>query len=118
MAPRTAEPTPTSNGTWDEAFSVLAGEMTFLIDGPEHVAPVGAFVFVPHGVRHAFWNAGTEPARQLTVVAPSGIEALFEALGALRTGGGAVTPEAVTALAERHDTIVLPTDRPPYGPLD
>jgi hypothetical protein len=92
--------------------------MTFLIDGPEHVAPAGSFVFAPHGVHHTFWNAGAEPTRQLTVVTPSGIEDFFEALGALRTGGGAVTLEAVTALSERHDTIVLPTDRPPYGPLD
>ena len=118
VAPRHAGPPVHLHRTWDEAFYVLAGAMTFLIDGAEHAAPAGAFVFVPHGVPHAFWNAGAEPARQLTVVTSSGIEDFFEALGALRTGGGALPFEAVTALSERHDTIVLPTDRPPYGPLD
>ncbi len=73
---------------------------------------------MPHGVPHAFWNAGTEPARQLTIVAPAGIEDLFEALGALRAAGGAATPGALAALNAAHDTVVLPTDRPPYGPLD
>jgi uncharacterized RmlC-like cupin family protein len=49
-----------------------------LIDGVEHSAPVGAFVFVPRGVPHTFWNAGDAPARQLTVFAPSGIEDYFD----------------------------------------
>ena len=117
MAPRTAGPSPHVHRSWDEAFYVLTGEMTFVIDGAEHVAPAGSFVFVPHGVPHAFRNEGLEPARQLTIVAPSGIEDLFAALGALRAAGAA-TPEALAALNAAHDTVVLPTDRAPYGPLD
>ena len=74
--------------------------MTFQIDGEEHVAPAGSFVFVPRGVLHSFWNAGTEPATQLTMITPSGIEDYFDALGALRAAGE-VTPEALAALRRR-----------------
>jgi len=92
--------------------------MTFLIDGEERVAPAGSFVFVPRGVLHTFWNAGTEPARQLTVFTPSGIEDFFDALVPVLAEGGEETAEAIIALSERHDMIVPPTDRPPYGSLD
>jgi hypothetical protein len=105
--------------TGDESFYVLAGEMTFLVGEVTHLLPAGSFVYVPHGVVHAFSNAGLEPARQLTFFTPSGIEDVFEALGALRAEGGEPSFEAVTALAERLlDTLTLPSDRPPFGPLD
>ena len=104
--------------TWDAAFYVLAGEMTFQVGDVTPTLGAGSFVFVPYGVLHAFWNAGTEPARQLTVFTPSGIEDLFDALMPVLAGGGEETPEAMTALAELHDTTIPPTDRPPYSPLD
>jgi hypothetical protein len=95
--------------------------MTFQIDGEEHACPAGSFVFVPRGVLHSFWNAGTEPATQLTVITPSGIEDYFDALGALRAAGE-VTPEALAALQKvwgtKNDIVRVPSDRPPYGPLD
>ena len=118
VAPRSAGPPPHIHRTWDEAFYVLAGEMTFLVGDATHTLPAGSFVFVPHGVPHKFWNAGTEPARQLTVFTPSGIEDLFDALMPVLAAGGEGTIEAMKALNAEHDTIQLSTDRPPYGPLD
>jgi quercetin dioxygenase-like cupin family protein len=121
IAPRRAGPNPHIHRSADEAFYILAGEMTFQIDGEEHVAPAGSFVFVPRGVLHSFWNAGTEPATQLTVITPSGIEDYFDDLGALRAAGEA-TPEGLAALQKewgaRNDIARPPSDRPPYGPLD
>ena len=79
--------------------------MTFQVGEATHTLPAGSFVFVPHGVAHTFWNAGLEPARQLTFFTPSGIEDFFEALGELRAEGGEESLEAVTALehgAVRH----------------
>ncbi len=67
---------------------------------------------------HTFWNAGTEPARQLTVFTPSGIEDFFDELTTMLAEGVEETTGARTALAERYDMIEPPTDRPPYGPLD
>jgi len=103
--------------TWDEAFYVLAGEVTFLVDGATHTLGAGSFVFVPHGVLHTFWNADDEPARLLIVFTPSGMEDYFDELATVRAEGGE-TLEAVIALRERHDMITPPTDRPPYSPLD
>jgi len=95
--------------------------MTFLVGEATHLLPAGSFVFVPHGVPHTFWNAGLEPARQLTFFTPSGIEDFFEALGELRSEGSEPSFEAVTVLAERlgiSEHLPAASDRPPYGPLD
>ena len=43
--PATAGPPLHIHRGWDEAFYVLDGEMTFLIDGESSTAPAGAFVF-------------------------------------------------------------------------
>jgi len=118
VGPRRAGPVAHVHRTWDEAFYVIAGEMTFLVGDVTHTLEAGSFVFVPHGVLHTFWNAGDEPARQLTVFTPSGIEDFFDALMPVLEAGGEGLPAAVTALSERHDMLVPPTDRPPYGPLD
>ena len=118
VGPRRAGPVAHVHRSWDEAFYVLAGEPTFLVGGAEHAAPAGSFVFVPRGVLHTFWNAGAEPARLLIVFTPSGIEDNFDELVPILAAGGEGMLAAVTALMERYDMIVPPTDRPPYSPLD
>ena len=47
LLPATAGPPLHLHRGWDEAFYVLDGEMTFLIDGQTHTAPAWSFVFVP-----------------------------------------------------------------------
>jgi hypothetical protein len=37
-------------------------------------------VFKPRGVKHAFWNAGDEPARLLEIISPAGFENYFREL--------------------------------------
>ena len=115
--PRTAGPPLHIHRTWDEAFCVLDGETTFLIDGEERVAPAGSFVFIPHGVPHTFWNAGDAPARQLTVFTPAGIEDYFDDVTRVMAAGGEETLDAATALMERRDMEVPPHARPAYGAL-
>jgi quercetin dioxygenase-like cupin family protein len=115
--PRTAGPPLHMHRSWDEALSVLEGEMTFLIDGEEHVAPAGSFVFIPRGVPHTFWNAGDAPVRQLTVFTPAGIEGYFDDVTRVMAAGGEETLEAAIALMEQHDMIVPPGTRPAYGAL-
>jgi oxalate decarboxylase/phosphoglucose isomerase-like protein (cupin superfamily) len=91
--------------------------MTFLIDGCEHVARAGSFVFVPRGVAHTFWNAGAAPARQLTVFTPAGIEDYFAEVSLVLASGATETTEAATELMEKHDMVVSPSTRPVYGAL-
>jgi mannose-6-phosphate isomerase-like protein (cupin superfamily) len=117
MPARTAGPPEHLHRGWDEAFYVLDGTMTFLIEGETRMAPAGSCVFVPHGVLHTFWNQSDVPARQLTMFTPAGIEDYFDALTRFLSAG---TPEEL-AEAERlmadHDMVVPHNARPAYGML-
>lgn len=61
----------------DEWFLVLDGRAEFLRDGEWIDAPVGAAVFTPRGVIHAFRNAGPSPLRMLIHTSPAGFENFF-----------------------------------------
>lgn len=115
--PATAGPPLHFHRTWDEAFYVLEGQMTFLIDGRTCTAPAGSFIFIPHGIAHTFWNESAAPARQLTVFTPAGIEAYFDDVTRVMAAGGDDTLEAAIALMERHDMVVPPSTRQAYGAL-
>src|SRR5918911_3515285 len=47
----------------DEAWWVLEGEVIFLIGDEQVTAPMGAFVYVPRGVFHCYWNPRSTRAR-------------------------------------------------------
>ena len=47
----------------DDAFYILAGELTFTFGDEVAAAPPGTFVLVPPGVPHGFRNDGDVPAR-------------------------------------------------------
>ena len=113
---RTAGPPQHIHATWDEAFYVLSGVMTFLLDVHERQVTVGGFVFVPHGVPHTFWNEGDAPATNLTIFAPSGIEQYFDAVtGALAAG---VANEEIHGLFAQHEMTVVDDGRAAYGALN
>jgi quercetin dioxygenase-like cupin family protein len=117
VPPATAGPPLHLHRTWDEAFYVLAGEMTFLIAGAAHRAPAGSFIFIPRGVLHTFWNASDAPARQLTIFTPSGIEDYFAALNQLLTAENDAARAEAAALMAQHDMVVPDDDRAAYGAL-
>jgi quercetin dioxygenase-like cupin family protein len=117
VPPATAGPPVHLHRGWDEAFYVLEGEMTFLIDGQTSLAPAGSFVFIPRSIPHTFWNESMAPARQLTVFTPSGIEAYFADVTQVMAAGGGESLETAMAVMERHDMVVLPGERPAYGAL-
>jgi mannose-6-phosphate isomerase-like protein (cupin superfamily) len=58
----------------DDAFYVLEGELTFVLDGQDVAAPAGTFVLVPPGVEHGFRNDGDTPVRMLNIHAPAGFD--------------------------------------------
>ena len=58
----------------DDAFYILEGELTFVFDDREVAATPGTFVLVPPGVRHAFRNDQTRPARFFNIHAPAGFD--------------------------------------------
>jgi mannose-6-phosphate isomerase-like protein (cupin superfamily) len=58
----------------DDAFYILAGELTFTLDGEQAVASAGTFVLAPPGLPHGFVNAGQVPVRMLNIHAPAGFD--------------------------------------------
>ncbi len=58
----------------DDMFYVLAGEVTFVLDGQTSVAGAGSFLRVPPGVEHDYRNDGSAAARIVNVFIPGGFE--------------------------------------------
>ena len=73
LEPRTTGPGAHSHDE-DDVFYVLAGTMSFFVDGAWHDAEAGSFVLVPGGVTHDFENRGAVPAGVLNFSAPGGFE--------------------------------------------
>lgn len=86
----------------DEFSFVLEGRVGVQIGERELVAEPGSVVFKPRGVPHAFWNAGSAPARLLEIISPGGFEQYFLELAALLVPGTRFDPAAMVALAERY----------------
>jgi mannose-6-phosphate isomerase-like protein (cupin superfamily) len=58
----------------DDAFYILEGELTFVVEGETVPARPGTFVLVPPGVEHGFRNEGATPVRMLNIHAPAGFD--------------------------------------------
>jgi quercetin dioxygenase-like cupin family protein len=58
----------------DDVFYVLAGTMSFLVDGEWTDATAGSFVLVPGNVTHDFENRSSARAGMLNVSAPGDFE--------------------------------------------
>jgi mannose-6-phosphate isomerase-like protein (cupin superfamily) len=62
-----------------EAYFVLDGLVSVVVEGEELQAGPEGFVLVPRGTAHTFGNAGGHPARLLVIHAPA-MDAYFAAL--------------------------------------
>jgi quercetin dioxygenase-like cupin family protein len=69
---------PLHHHDFDEAFSVLAGELTFQVGDELAAAGPGAVAFAPRGVHHTLANLGDAEARYLLVCTPGGFERYFD----------------------------------------
>lgn len=63
----------------DEAWYVLEGVLCIRRGDEVIECRAGAGVFVPHGVKHTYWNPGAEPARYLLTMTAN-IFRLIEAI--------------------------------------
>jgi quercetin dioxygenase-like cupin family protein len=63
---------PHTHAREDECSFVLEGELTCYVGGRVVVAQTGSYVVKPHGVPHAFYNAGSEPVRVVEILVPGG----------------------------------------------
>jgi mannose-6-phosphate isomerase-like protein (cupin superfamily) len=77
---------PLHHHDFDEAFYVLAGELTFQLGDRLFTAEGGRFAFARGGVHHTLANRGDEEARYLLVCTPAGFERYFGRMAAERAG--------------------------------
>jgi mannose-6-phosphate isomerase-like protein (cupin superfamily) len=77
---------PLHHHDFDEAFYVLAGELTFQLGARLFSAEAGRFAFARGGVHHTLANRGDEEARYLLVCTPAGFERYFARLAAEEGG--------------------------------
>jgi mannose-6-phosphate isomerase-like protein (cupin superfamily) len=101
LPPRGRRPLPHRHVNCSEAFWVLDGTITFVLDGMEQRGGRDDFLLVPRGAGHTFGNDGDEPARLLVLHAPA-MDAYFAELDALWSGPAAPSPDAERALMARY----------------
>ena len=65
----------------DEAFYILAGEMSFVCGERAWKGGAGTYVFLPRGIAHGFRVEGEHPARVLLLTTPSGFEQFIIEMG-------------------------------------
>ena len=69
---------PLHHHDFDEAFYVLAGELTFQVGDELATAGPGAVAFAPRGVHHTLANLSGAEARYVLVCTPGGFERRFD----------------------------------------
>ena len=101
LPPRGRRPLPHRHVNCSEAFWVLDGTVTFVLDGVEYEGRRDDFLLVPRGAAHTFGNGGDETARLLVLHAPA-MDAYFAELEALWSRDAPPTPEEERALMSRY----------------
>jgi quercetin dioxygenase-like cupin family protein len=86
----------------DEYSYVLEGRIGVQLDDDIVEAGPGELVFKPRGVKHAFWNAGDEPACLLEIISPAGFENYFRELAPLLAAPGR-DEQAIGEVVSKYD---------------
>jgi len=88
----------------DEAFYVIGGSRTFILNDVPHPIGEGTTIFIPKNVWHGFQNPDRE-LNLLWIVSPPGLESLFREL-ATRPGVPPVSrsKDQINAIARRYGT--------------
>lgn len=80
LLPRGSAPPVHRHTREDEAWIVLEGEVAFFLDGEQHVAGAGTYVFGPRGREHTFL-VRSATARMATLLLPGACEQFFHSTG-------------------------------------
>jgi mannose-6-phosphate isomerase-like protein (cupin superfamily) len=100
LPPGGRQPPPHRHTNCSEAYFVLDGRVSVIVEGDELVVGPEGFVLVPRGTAHTFGNAGEEEARLLVIHAPA-MDAYFANLHELWNRGDPPSPEEERALMAR-----------------
>ena len=100
LPPRGRRPPPHRHTNCSEAYFVLDGEVSVVVEGENlNVGPEG-FVLIPRGTAHTFGNAGDVEARLLVIHAPA-MDPYFAGLHELWNRDQPPSPEEERALMAR-----------------
>lgn len=83
-----------------EAYFVLDGMVSVMVEGEERTVGPEGFVLVPRGTAHTFGNTAPEPARLLVIHAPA-MDAYFAGLHQLWGGEQPPSPDEERELMAR-----------------
>jgi quercetin dioxygenase-like cupin family protein len=95
----------------DEIIYVLEGEVRFSIDGRQQPGPAGTCVLLPRGSEHSYAVESTE-ARLLIIVAPAGLEQLYDEQSRSGVHAGAAVEWLVTTGAKYGVEVTGPPPAP------
>ncbi|PWI44027.1 cupin domain-containing protein [Streptomyces sp. ICBB 8177] len=104
IPPHTEGPPQHRHAQHDEGFYVVSGAAVFTVGETVHEAPAGTLVMVPPGAPHTFANPGDQPLVMINTFTPDLYVQYFRDLRDMLSGGGAMTPGAVTEVMSRYAT--------------
>ena len=100
LPPGGRRPPPHRHTNCSEAYFVLDGLVSVVVEGEELTVGPEGFVLVPRGTAHTFGNAGDDQARLLVIHAPA-MDAYFAGLHELWNRPEPPTPDEERALMAR-----------------
>ena len=100
LPPGGRRPPPHRHTNCSEAYFVLDGLVSVIVEGEELTVGPEGFVLVPRGTAHTFGNAGDDEARLLVIHAPA-MDAYFAGLHELWNRSEPPTPDEERALMAR-----------------
>jgi mannose-6-phosphate isomerase-like protein (cupin superfamily) len=100
LPPGGRRPPPHRHTNCSEAYFVLDGVVSIIVDGEELTVGREGFVLVPRGTAHTFGNTSAEPARLLVIHAPA-MDAYFAGLHELWNRPEPPSPDEERALMSR-----------------
>ncbi|MGO8871131.1 MAG: cupin domain-containing protein [Acidimicrobiales bacterium] len=100
LPPAGRRPPPHRHTNCSEAYFVLDGMVSVIVEDDELVVGPEGFVLVPRGTAHTFGNAGKEEARLLVIHAPA-MDGYFAGLHDLWNRDVPPTPDEERALMAR-----------------
>jgi mannose-6-phosphate isomerase-like protein (cupin superfamily) len=109
LPPGGRRPLPHRHTNCSEAYFVLEGSVSVVVEDEELVLGPESFVLVPRGTAHTFGNAGQVEARLLVLHAPA-MDAYFAGLHQLWSGSEPPSREAERALMAQFGMETLATE--------
>jgi mannose-6-phosphate isomerase-like protein (cupin superfamily) len=100
LPPAGRRPPPHRHTNCSEAYFVLDGQVSVIVEGEELTVGPEGFVLIPRGTAHTFGNAGDAEARLLVIHAPA-MDAYFAGLHDLWNRDESPGPDEERALMTR-----------------